>query len=97
MQGSLPTSPRLSLDTKVVELSVSNRDNLIIDVKKVKEDGKNGIHIYIPRTNKTREGLLGNRNEHDCTVLINSISDTMNIFFRCNILQYFTEIPELFS
>ena len=55
--GSLPTSPRLSLDTKIVEASVSNRDNALIDVSKVYEDQQGGIQLYLPRTNRTRAGL----------------------------------------
>lgn len=38
---------------------MSNRDNVIIDVRNVKESGKNGIEIFIPRTNKSREGIQG--------------------------------------
>lgn len=55
--GSLPSSPRLSLDTKIVEASVSNRDNALIDVSKVYENQEGGIQLYLPRTNRTRAGL----------------------------------------
>ena len=55
--GSLPSSPRLSLDTKIVEASVSNRDNALIDISKVYENQEGGIQLYLPRTNRTRAGL----------------------------------------
>ena len=72
-QGSLPSSPRLSFNTKGIELSVSNRANQVIDVQKIYEDGKNGIQIHIPRTNKTREGLPGN-------ILIFSLKIQMRLY-----------------
>jgi hypothetical protein len=53
----MPSSPRLSTTTKVIEVSVSNRDNTIMDVQKVMDNGQEGIQFYIPRTNKSRTGL----------------------------------------
>ncbi len=60
-RGSLPSSPRLSYDTVVIEVTVSDaKKNTVVDVQKVYEkDGSEGIQFYIPRTNKSREGLPG--------------------------------------
>ena len=57
LQGSLPSSPRLSENTKVIEVSISNRDNVGVDVSKIYDNGTEGINFFIPRTNKTRTPL----------------------------------------
>ena len=49
----------------------------MIDVQKIYEDGKNGIQIHIPRTNKTREGLPGN-------ILIFSLKIQMRLYLDSN-------------
>ena len=75
LQGSLPSSPRLSINTKVIDLSVSNRDNIVIDVSKVYDKNQaEGIKFHIPRTNKTRSPLPCKfsylHNEYMMTVII---------------------------
>jgi hypothetical protein len=54
----MPSSPRLSKNTKVIEVSVSNRNNKVMDVRKVMDnEGQEGIQFYIPRSNKSRTGM----------------------------------------
>ena len=42
-----------------MDASVSNRENVMIDVDKVYDENKGGIQLYLPRTNKTRVPLQG--------------------------------------
>ena len=59
-QCNVPTCDRLALDTKILDISITNRDNDLIAVDRVTGgDGDNGkgILIDIPRTNASGEGL----------------------------------------
>ncbi len=56
------TCGRLSPDSKVVDIGITNRDNVPVDVKEVYDlEGNEGILLDIPRTNSSGIGLPGKR------------------------------------
>lgn len=59
-QCNVATCSRLSDKSKILDIHVSNRDNVVIEVSKVYDRNQNkGIMIDIPRTNSTMEPLEG--------------------------------------
>lgn len=60
LQCNVRTCDRLASDTKVLDIHVTSRENVLIDVSNVddKETGhEKGILIDVPRTNASMSGL----------------------------------------
>ena len=60
LQCNVPTCDRLAPDSKIVDLTITNRDGSIVDVSNVgnaASGSSKGILIEIPRTNDTGAGL----------------------------------------
>ncbi len=60
---NVPTCDRLASDTKVLDIHVTDNQNILVEVSQVyvEEEGikDEGIYLDIPRTNDTREGMPG--------------------------------------
>ena len=60
LQCNVPTCDRLAYDTQIVDLHVTNRDNLPVSVNRVfDEQQREGILMDLPRTNASFYPLKG--------------------------------------
>ena len=60
LQCNVPTCDRLAPDTKILDMHVTNRDNILVSLNKVMgSDNKEGIYLDIPRTNGSRTPMEG--------------------------------------
>ena len=64
LQCHVPTCSRLADDTVIVDLTMTSRDHIVLDIDNVYDRHKReGILIDIPRTNKSRTAIDSKCNE----------------------------------
>lgn len=56
-QCNVPTCGRLAKDTKVLDIYVTNRDRVLMEVSRVEKGAEKGIKLDIPRTNASMENF----------------------------------------
>ena len=83
----MPTCSRLADDTVIVDLTMTSRDHIILDIDNVYDRHKReGILIDIPRTNKSRTGIDSECAKEKTGGLVNCDNICQNSFkqvFNC--------------